>query len=97
MKDKVLEYLQIIPKGKVTTYGAIAEYLGNKKLARYIGNILHKNTDEDKYPCYKVVNAKGKLSKSYAFGGIEKQKEKLENDGIVVSDYQVDLTTYLFE
>lgn len=94
MKEKVYEFLRTIPNGKVVTYGQIAEYLGNKNLARVVGNILHNNIDEHKYPCYKVVNSKGNLSKNFAFGGIEKQKEKLEKDGIVVVDYKVDLNKY---
>ena len=59
MRDKVYEFLKIIPQGKVVTYGQIAEYLGNKNLARVVGNILHNNPNEEKYPCYKVVNSKG--------------------------------------
>ena len=94
MKEKVYEYLLTIPKGKVVTYGQIAEYLGNPKLARVVGNILHNNPNEEKYPCYKVVNSKGQLSANFAFGGIEKQKEKLEADGITVSNYKVDLEKY---
>lgn len=94
MEKQVYEFLRTIPKGKVVTYGQIAEYLGNKKLARTVGNILHKNPDGDKYPCYKVVNSKGYLSKNYSFGGIKKQKEKLEADGIVVTNYKVDLEKY---
>lgn len=94
MKEKVYDFLLKIPQDKVVTYGQIAEYLGNKKLARVVGNILHNNKDETKYPCYKVVNCKGYLSKNFAFGGIEKQKEKLENDGIKVYDYKVDLKAY---
>lgn len=94
MKEKVYKYLTNIPKGKVVTYGQIAEYLGNKKLARIVGNILHNNPDEDKYPCYKVVDSKGNLSKQFAFGGIEKQKEKLEKEGIDVINYKVDLYKY---
>ena len=58
------------------------------------GNILHNNPDEDKYSCYKVVDSKGNLLKQFAFGGIEKQKEKLEKDGIVVIDYKVNLDEY---
>lgn len=67
-KQIVYEYLATIPKGKVTTYGKIAEYLGNKNLARTVGNILHSNLDGEKYPCYKIVNSRGKLSEKYAFG-----------------------------
>ena len=94
MKEKVYDFLLTIPKGKVATYGQIAEHLGNKKLARVVGNILHNNPDEDKYPCYKVVDSKGNLSKQFAFGGIEKQKEKLEKDGITVINYKVNLDEY---
>lgn len=94
MIEKTYEFLKTIPKGKVVTYGQIAEYLGNKRLARVVGNILHSNPDGNKYPCYKVVDSKGNLSKSYAFGGIEKQKERLENDGITVKNYKVDLYKY---
>ena len=97
MKEKVYEFLTTVPKGKVVTYGQIAEYLGNKKLARVVGNILHNNPDEDKYPCYKVVDSKGNLSKHFAFGGIEKQKERLEKEGIVVNNYKVDLKDYLLK
>ncbi|MGN0375300.1 MAG: MGMT family protein [Butyrivibrio sp.] len=97
MKEKVYEFLKTIPKGKVVTYGQIADYLGNKKLARVVGNILHGNPDGEIYPCYKVVNSKGQLSKHYAFGGIDKQKEKLEKDGIVVSNCKVDLNKYKFD
>ena len=94
LKEKVYHFLTTIPKGKVVTYSQIAEHLGNKRLARVAGNILHNNPDENKYPCYKVVDSKGNLSKQFAFGGIEKQKEKLQNDGIEVVDYKVNLQKY---
>ena len=94
MKERVYEFLLTIPKGKVATYSQIAEHLGNKKLARVVGNILHNNPNKEKYPCYKVVNSKGALSNRVAFGGIEKQKEKLEREGIVVKNYKVDLNKY---
>lgn len=94
MKEEVYKFLRTIPKGKVVTYGQIAEYLGNKKLARVVGNILHNNPDKEKYPCYKVVDSKGNLSRNFAFGGIEKQKEYLEKEGIIVINYKVDLGKY---
>lgn len=94
MKEKVYLYLLTVPRGKVVTYGQIADYLGNRKLARAVGNILHNNPSKEKYPCYKVVNSKGQLSVNFAFGGIEKQKEKLEAEGIEVVNYRVDLAKY---
>lgn len=94
LKEQVYNYLLTIKKGKVVTYKQIAEYLGNPKLSRVVGNIIHKNPNENKYPCYKVVNSKGCLSKKFAFGGIEKQKEKLEKENIQVINYKVDLKKY---
>lgn len=94
MQEEILKYLLTVPKGKVVTYGQIAEFLGNKNLSRTVGNALHRNPDGDKYPCYKVVNSKGELSKNYAFGGIEEQKKRLEKDGIKVVNYKVDLEKY---
>ena len=94
MRNQVYRILQSIPRGQVATYGQIAKMLGNKHYARIVGNILHSNPDGEKYPCYKVVNSKGYLAVKYAFGGIEKQKEKLEKDGIEVVDYKVDLKKY---
>ena len=94
MKQKVYNFLKTIPKGKVTTYAQIAEHLGNKNLCRVVGNILHNNPDPIGYPCYKVVNSKGELSKNFGDGGIEVQKQRLEADGIEVIDYKVDLKKY---
>ena len=95
-REKVYKYLMTIPKGKVVTYKQIAEYLGNARLARVVGNILHNNPNELKYPCYKVVNSKGKLASNYAFGGIQKQKEKLESENIEVINNRVDLKKYKY-
>lgn len=94
MEQKIFEYLRSIPGGKVVTYGQIAAFLGNPKLARAVGNALHRNPDGDKYPCYKVVSARGKLSEHYAFGGIEEQKRRLEQDGVAVNKGRVDLEIY---
>ena len=91
---KVYEYLRKIPKGKVVTYGQVAEYLGNKGLSRIVGTILHNNPDGEKNPCYKVLNSKGELAESFVFGGANVQKERLEKDGIEVKNNKVDLKKY---
>lgn len=94
MKQKVYDFLKMIPKGKVVTYGQIAVYLGNIHLSRAVGNILHENPDPIEYPCYKVVNRNGCLTKNFADGGIEVQKQRLINDGVEVINYKVDLNKY---
>lgn len=96
MQKQVLEYLLTISKGKVVTYGQIAEALGRPGAARAVGNALHNNHDGDKYPCYKVVNSKGKLSGRFAFGGVMVQQERLEAEGIEVVNFRVDLSKYQF-
>ena len=94
-KDEVYDYLTKIPKGKVVTYGQIATDLGKPKACRAVGNILHINPEPIKQPCFKVVNSKGELAKNFGdVGGIETQKIRLENDGVKVVDYKVDLSIY---
>lgn len=93
-KGKLYNLLTRIPKGRVVTYGQLARMLGNKFWARSVGNALHTNPDGEKYPCYKVVNSKGKLSTAYAFGGLDEQRRRLEAEGIVVVEGKVDLKRY---
>ena len=89
MKEQVYEFVKSIPRGKVATYGQIALYLGNRNFARVVGNILHGNPDPEHIPCHRVVNAQGKLSRSYTFGGIEAQRCLLESEGVVFKNNQV--------
>lgn len=91
---RIYEAVKNIPKGKVATYGQIAAMAGNERMARAVGNALHKNPDPDTIPCYRVVNAKGELAKAFVFGGINVQAEMLEQDGIEVMDGKVDLKKY---
>ena len=83
MKDKVYAFLKTVPPGKVTTYGQIASLLGNRKLARAVGNILHRNENPAEYPCHRAVNSKGQVAAHYAFGGGAEQRKRLEAEGIV--------------
>lgn len=91
---RIYEAVKKIPRGKVATYGQVAEMAGNKKMARAVGNALHKNLDPEKIPCYRVVNAKGELAGEFAFGGEGAQARLLQADGIAVVDGRVDLKIY---
>ena len=98
MLDREALYAQLraLPRGCVVTYGDLAAMLGNKALARAVGNALHQNPDGERTPCYKVVNSKGMLSSAYAFGGVAAQKRRLEAEGIEVTHDRVDLAKYRY-
>ena len=91
---RIYEAVKRIPKGKVATYGQIAELAGNKKMARAVGNALHKNPDPEHIPCHRVVNAKGELADGFVFGGVEVQAKRLEAEGVIVENGKVDLVKY---
>ena len=94
--EKVYDIVAQIPKGKVTTYGCIAMRLGNIRLSRLVGNALHADTDPVNVPCHRVVNREGKLAPMYVFGGVDVQKERLENEGVEVDGDRIDLEKYLW-
>ena len=91
---RIYEAVKKIPKGKVATYADVAEMAGDRKMARAVGNALHKNPDPSTIPCHRVVNSKGELAGEYAFGGAWKQAQILESEGVEVIDGKVDLETY---
>lgn len=91
---RIYEAVKKIPKGYVATYGQVAELAGDKKMARAVGNALHRNPDPEHIPCFRVVNAKGELAGAFAFGGGDAQAELLRRDGVEVADGRVDLKKY---
>lgn len=93
---KIFTVVAKIPEGKVTTYGEIARSIGLKD-ARMVGWALHQNRDPIKYPCHRVVNKLGGLSKGYVFGGKGKQAELLLHEGVLFKkDGSVDLSRCLW-
>ncbi|MBO4904271.1 MAG: methylated-DNA--[protein]-cysteine S-methyltransferase [Lachnospiraceae bacterium] len=91
---RIYDAVKKIPKGHVATYSQVAEIAGDRKMARAVGNALHKNPDPDNIPCFRVVNAKGELAGEFAFGGPGAQAKLLEAEGITVTDGKVDLGIY---
>ena len=91
---RIYEAVKKIPYGHVATYAQVAEMAGDRKMARAVGNALHRNPDPDSIPCFRVVNAKGELAGEFAFGGAGKQRTLLEAEGIEVVDGRVDLERF---
>ena len=91
---RIYEAVKQIPYGQVATYAQVAEAAGDRKMARAVGNALHKNPDPENIPCFRVVNAKGELAGEFAFGGAGAQASLLEAEGVEVNDGRVDLQKY---
>ncbi len=91
---RIYEAVKKIPCGKVATYAQIAELAGDRKMARAVGNALHKNPEPGVIPCHRVVNANGECSGSFAFGGAGAQEKLLRKEGVKVEGGKVDLQKY---
>ena len=91
---RIYEAVKKIPYGCVATYAQVAEEAGDRKMARAVGNALHKNPDPEHIPCFRVVNSKGELAGEFAFGGAGAQAKLLEAEGVEVIDGKVDLKKY---
>jgi len=91
---RIYEAVKRIPKGRVATYGQVAEMAGNPRMSRAVGNALHKNPEPGIIPCHRVVDSKGRLAGEFAFGGAGAQAKLLEAEGVAVTDGFVDLKLY---
>lgn len=86
--EKVYEVAKQIPYGKVTSYGAIAKYLGAGKSARIVGYAMNGSHGKD-VPAHRVVNRKGLLTGKHHFEGTNLMQQLLESEGIVVVENQI--------
>ena len=87
--DKVYELARLIPKGRVTSYGAIANFLGTKGTSRMVGYAMQAaGRVEPPVPAHRVVNRQGLLTAKFHFGG-NRMQEMLESEGVQVKDDQV--------
>ena len=83
------------PPGRVTTYGWIAAAMGYARAARMVGWFMNKSHHADNVPAQRVVNSKGELSGSWAFGQRGRMRQLLENEGIVFNaDDKIDLKRF---
>lgn len=87
---RVYEVATKIPYGRVTSYGAIARYLGSGQSARMVGWALnHCHTYKEFVPAHRVVNRDGLLTGSRHFGTATAMEQMLENEGLRIEDHQV--------
>ncbi|MBK5277433.1 MAG: MGMT family protein [Bacteroidia bacterium] len=96
--DDVFEVAKLIPKGRVTSYGAIAAYLGTKMSARMVGWAMNVAHGDEKIPAHRVVNRIGLLTGKHHFETPNEMQKKLEREKIkIVKDKVVDFERHFWD
>ncbi|GHB60358.1 MGMT family protein [Persicitalea jodogahamensis] len=87
--ENVYEVVKLVPVGRVTTYGAIAAYLGSKRGARMVGWAMNNAHGRPDVPAHRVVNRNGVLTGKNFFGSSTEMQELLEADGVKIEGDQL--------
>ena len=87
--EKSYAVARLIPFGKVTSYGAIAKYLGAARSARMVGWAMNASHGDDTVPAHRVVNRKGLLTGKHHFYGTNLMQQLLESEGVQIVDNQI--------
>ena len=85
----VYKVVKCIPEGKVTTYGAIAKYLGSPQSSRMVGWAMNASHVHSDVPAHRVVNRLGLLTGKHHFGADNIMKQLLENEGVKIKENQI--------
>lgn len=88
--QRVYDVTRLIPYGRVTSYGAIAKFLGSGRSARMVGWALNNcHNNDDFVPAHRVVNRNGMLTGKRHFGGPTIMEQLLENEGLIIEDDRI--------
>lgn len=94
--QKVYKIAEQIPFGRVTSYGAIAKYLGAARSARMVGWAMNASHNMEDIPAHRVVNKAGLLTGKHHFDGTNLMQQLLESEGVKVIDNQIQDLEKLF-
>lgn len=89
LQRKVLQMMEKIPSGKVTTYGIIAEKIGTRAV-RAVGTCVKNNPDAPRIPCHRVVRSDGSVGFYSGKGGVNTKIKLLEKEGIKIHDKKIE-------
>lgn len=87
--EKVYQVVRQIPYGKVTSYGAIARFIGPPQSARMVGWAMNNAHTKEDVPAHRVVNRNGLLTGKHHFPGTHTMQRMLESEGVKVQDDQI--------
>jgi methylated-DNA-protein-cysteine methyltransferase-like protein len=94
--ELVFQVVKLIPSGRVTSYGAIANYLGSKRGARMVGWAMNASHQYAEIPAHRVVNRNGLLSGKMHFPTPDSMQQALESEGIQIQDDQIQYFSEIF-
>ena len=92
----VYEVVKLIPPGKVSSYGAIAKYLGTNKSARVVGWAMNNSHHDPSIPAHRVVNRNGLLTGKHHFPDEKTMEDLLKKEGILVRNNRIENFTNVF-
>lgn len=88
--ERVYQVASLVPYGRVTTYGAIAAFLGTAQSARMVGWAMNSSHSQDNYiPAHRVVNRQGLLTGKFHFGNSSTMQQLLENEGAIIENDRI--------
>lgn len=87
--EKVYDVAREIPYGRITSYGAIARYLGAARSARMVGWAMNACNGREDVPAHRVVNRKGLLTGKHHFSGTNLMQQLLESEGVKIKDNRI--------
>ena len=94
--ELVFQVVKLIPSGRVTSYGAIANYLGSKRGARMVGWAMNASHQYAEIPAHRVVNRNGLLSGKMHFPTPDSMRQTLESEGIQIQEDQIQYFSEIF-
>jgi methylated-DNA-protein-cysteine methyltransferase related protein len=94
VKAKILAAIERIPRGRVCTYGDVADVAGLPRRARLVGTVLRQTPASRAVRWYRVINAGGRISFPTGTDAYARQRQKLEAEGVVFAGGRVDLQRY---
>ena len=96
-REKVIEIVRAVPKGKVVTYGQVALLANAPRAARQVGMVLNGISEKENVPWQRVINVQGKIS-TYRIGAGELQRALLESEGVEFDEEErVDFTRFRWD
>lgn len=97
LKERILQTVASIPKGKVCTYGKIAEYAGANRRARFVGTVLKQLPAGSKIPWHRVINSQGNVSFPEGSDKYLEQVKRLQEEDVSVLKGRIQLNSYLWK